>query len=312
MNDKICVFLPNNHFEQTSEFNNNFSHRRFEMITPQGEITEKLSYHLNSENFQADINDYGLLVKCNPNKINNHIIGTGLLEYGKFTQSVKQVETELSDRGLKCHLTSSKVVRADDSFDLPITLSYKYYSPIVRTLAPIKINRAEKQVIENTLYLGNKSNKITIYDKQTEANLINPMMRIEYRHLKNLKMNFTDIKENQYYKFRADDKKKIDAGIFSINPGVLDSEYLPYFLEQVETDNTRSVIVQNVFYYVLSNEQDKTGINLLDHLKVKRQESNKLYIRNQRFITEISKQRHFSSELVERYNEMKTLFNNEL
>lgn len=313
MNDKNHIYIP---LENVNLANSNkFSVEKKETSSPLGNKTESVKYFLNAPDYNFDLDGRGLLIKYNPNKLMNIPLGVQVMEYKQLNESFEYIADMLNESGLDTDIKKHGLLtRYDNSYDLRTNENYKSYMPLVQTLAPIKrIRQSKTRTIENTWYSGNKTDLITIYDKTKESNLDFNLMRFEARHkLRDKKrIPISRISETTYYQLRYKDKQFIKDTIFTRNPQVLSSEYLPLIADLIDTDLSMNQITQAVFVVVVKNECNKTQLSL-DKLFSVARSNDSTYQRNRRIENKLnetmllvnSRQRDLYYELSYKFSEV--------
>ena len=135
------------------------------------------------------------------------------------------VEARLHEQGIKTDISQAQIFSYDNSFDVPTYKPYEVYKPIlVQTMTNKTIRKARARFQEDTLYYGNKSKEITVYDKAAEYLYLEkePLgfecTRFEYRH-KKIKSLYRhspkSLTADEYYKARKADHEAITAHVFS-------------------------------------------------------------------------------------------------
>lgn len=309
MNDKLVLHFPHESYRLNSNFENYFTQEDRNKTIPGKPQQSTIKYYYNPDNYNADINGHGLRVSFNPNKIKGQAVGT-LISYRDFIETTRQVESDLQARGVDFKVMDGKISRYDNSFDLQTSEMYSCYEPIIRTLTPNTrgIKQGRQRLIENSLYFGNNSKEIIIYDKSKESGLKENFMRFELRHLKlssKEKMQLWQVDKKKYYDNRSQDKEIISNTLFNRNPGVLDYEYIKYAVELIKTDMRLSEIYRNMFYCVLSTEQARSGVDIFSVIAVPR--NHKHYKRGLQFRQEMQRGVYIPPNLTYAYDELKTL-----
>lgn len=310
MNDKTHIYIPLEHFYLKE--NNKFDYEERRVITSGITKTFKKRY-INAAKYSIDLDTYrGLLIKYNPNKIMNIPIGSQVMEYKQLNESLEYMNNVLYESGLEVDIKKHGILtRYDNSYDLKTKEAYKSYLPLVQTLAPIKsIRQGKTRLIENTWYSGNKKDIVTIYDKTRESGLDFNCIRFEARHKlrdKN-RIPVKQISEKTYLHLRNQDKQFIKDNIFVRNPQVLESEYLPFISDLMNTDLDMKNIQKAVFIVVVKNECNKHQLSLDTLFRVARYED-KEYNRNRRIVREMNKSLLLlNSELRDLYYELSYKF----
>jgi hypothetical protein len=309
MNDKLILFIDNYSFEKTANFDNNFNKVSSILEQPENEPKLKESFYHNSKTYNCDINGFGLKVQFNPNKLNNIKFSSEPLTYSKFMKSIENIESQLCDVGINAKLSNAKISRFDNSFDVTTKLDYVNYEPLILTLAPTTktLRKGTKRICENTIYFGNKSNEITIYDKSKELGISENIIRFEYRHLrsKSLKLTMNLVDEKKYFELRNCDKEKIMKTVFSKNPKILESELSQYYCELIESDLTQQQIAKLLLAKFM---QDLNKNNEIEKLLQVQRTNDKTYQRNYRLKNLLYDKINFKKDLQQRYDELKELF----
>lgn len=179
------------------------------------QLSNKVQYH--SKNIDVFKDYRGLRIDYNPNKISERV-PTENLSYSQFKESTKIVENELREIGINTNIESARIYKYHSSFDVKPKHKYRYFLPTILTLKPQReIRKAEKRIIENTFYFQNKSEQITIYNKQLESNLPFHCIRFEHRKnkIRNEKLHLNDVSEDYYYFAKYESKSRIEDCIFS-------------------------------------------------------------------------------------------------
>ena len=236
MNDKLALWTPE--YKKNSNFNSNFDYRKtVETFAATSEIIEKERYFYNGEKFNVDLDGRGLLIKVNPNKFLDIQLGD-FIPFQQFQLVLDGLQNGVVDVGIDVNLKDCKIVRYDNSFDLRISNSYNSYLPIISLLLPkTRKRKQQKNIIENTLYYGNRSNCLSVYDKAAEQKLPNNWLRMELRHLKVRNLELSSINEKRYLEYRKSDKQKIMNLVFSNEPIALKDHLLSRFLYLIENES---------------------------------------------------------------------------
>lgn len=306
MNDKLSLFVkPDEYF--INRANNKLTFQESRIKEPSGNETIRVKSYYNSDLFNLDENGFGLVVRFNPNKVNQIPIATSI-SYAEWLNSIEQINNELGSIGIDCNLLQARISRHDESFDIPLLSKYRQYEPLIKTITLSgRIRKSSKNIFENTLYLGNKSKQIIIYDKTKESGLNANIARFEIRYLKCKNLKLSAIKESNFYSYRIKSHQEIEQNIFWMHPEILNAE----------NDTTKLLI--SLFesvnpYYNLPDiyriftlvEISNAGIFMPALLTVARHE--KEYKRNSRFLTQLANTRFMKDTLYERYIELKTTF----
>lgn len=283
MNDKIILTCKDFNFDSNLKkqtFTNysleklrdskeylNLNESVFEKIE---QIFESEKTYYNSKTFQVDYTvNKGLKVSFNPNKVMN-IAPTKLLEYNQFKESFNLVESELSKIGVNLDITKQPIYRYDTSFDVKTQFDYNSYLPIITNILPNKtiVKRAQKKIYENSLYLSNTSTEITVYDKQKESNLNQPIIRFETRHKKipsSKRFNLKVISESKYYQLRYKDKELIKNSIFvDVNNILLNNNALSILFDCLELNQNLTITLKKIVSYSLTQELQKQNLSMND------------------------------------------------
>lgn len=311
MNDKVGLRFDVLSFHTSKNFEKCFIQEKKIIRNIQGIEKTKLRYYNNSEFCNIDVNANGCRVVLNPNKIAKNE-PANKLSFEKFCESVKKVEKYLNSVGIECKINDGKFIRYDNSYDITPQKVYKEYEPVIKSLSPLGIRQAKTKIYENTLYFGNKTDVIVIYDKQVESGLKYPCIRFEIRHLKakNKNLFLKDINEKKYYSLRSEDKNKIQESIFKKIPEIINDEFSRFVYDlYTNKDGLKTPeIAKRTLNYAMKK------INGFDNDKLKRslevsRSNDKIYQRNSRLFKSASKELCLSdTKLVNRYDEMKDMF----
>lgn len=308
MNDKIQLYISNENFKQNNQFDNHFAYKCQTVVLPESEIETKESWFCNSDGFQTDINGFGCRVSFNPNKINGLPYSLNPLPFKTISDTFDIIEADLHCIGIDANLKSARIARFDNSFDLPISQKYSEYEPLIKSLATnVKpLRRGKTTINENSLYVGNKSNEICIYDKTTEATLTENIVRIEFRHLKTakLKLNFNSINEKRYYDLRKKDKNVIVEHIFNKKPILLEDDTIKLLFIMLYAGCNKTQIYKGIAMQALNIRAYDGIINhLLTTTKKNPYYRTMLSIKN-----DLAKEIILTVDYEQNYNELTTLF----
>ena len=294
MNDKIRLHVQENnftlkpdsvyqlHYETTEKMN----HKTGEVQT-----TRKIQPISIKGIASFGINNFGLSVIFNPNKIMKKAPGVDLLTYTEFKESIEIVNDTFTSVGFDFDIRQAKITRYDTCFDLLTDEPYNAYAPLIKTMCPIsKIRKARKQLFEDTLYLGNNSQVVTAYDKTTEDHLKDNVLRLEHRLLNidsDVKFFIKDLTASKYKTLRTKSKKVIQDNLFNRNPVVCESEPLSFLASALNSDSNGSKIKTEFFNFVIATACIKLGVDVSIFLKEDRSNEQR-YRRNNRILKEIS------------------------
>jgi hypothetical protein len=323
MNDKLHLYLKTGLFTfDRQKFNYNPETINLETGETVGSAKYFRNPKQNNELCTLDIDAHGLRLIMNPNKVKGIRVGSEPLTYQQFKNSVEEVNTFLSENKIiDCKLNESKISRFDNSFDILAPLEYKYYEPILKTLAskakPIK--QGKKRIIENTIYNGNKQTEIAIYDKKHEADLNDDYIRFELRHLKTKlhpnykKLTVGSVDQDKFYNIRTSDKGMIDSYVFGQEPQLLKDELInnivAYFLYLIEepTLNMATINKSMAGYLLKSYELSEDTPGIIANI-LRRGIHQKDYRRNNAYINLVNGTTLADTEFMQRYTELKNLF----
>lgn len=189
MNDKIAFsivdfrenkqlsknYLSNKKIDSL-RFNVNFTNEEIEKYR---ESYNSLSYDTNGIHIGKD--SRGVYCEFNPNKI-TETAPTEQMGYIKFKSSLQIVETQLKDIGIDCNIEQGKITKYHQCYDIKPIEPYKYFLPTILTLKPKRaFAKSDKKIIENSFYMQNKTQQVTIYNKKAESNLPYNCIRLEHR-----------------------------------------------------------------------------------------------------------------------------------
>jgi hypothetical protein len=316
MNDKIALQIPYYDYRQNNQFDNNFGYTKTEFNQPNKELKVFEKWHCNKGNFNADVNNKGLYLKFNPNKLHGFKYSTEPLPFAKIVNSFDVIEEELHSVGIDTNLKQAKFSRIDNSFDVITNSQYESYEPLIKTISKTTkpFRRGRKRIEENTLYIGNKSNEFSIYDKTKEIEfnygiiLTENITRFEFRHLKakTMKLCLNQVNEEFYHKLRLKDKTVIQNYIFNKNPMVLQNELYELFATLYNSGYTKpqinNIIVQKQLQ-IWNNE----GF-CIEELLTTTTKNQPLYKRGLQYKQMLNENITVAMELKQRYEELKQLF----
>lgn len=320
MNDKIAIQFKHENYTICS--NNNLEIDR--TIDKTGMVKSEKRYYNETDQdgkhkFSLDINPFGMLVSYNPNKhIEHNFIADGYLEYSKFKQVANSIEQKINDVvGIDVLFKNGIVSRHDNSFDVDVSVNYKRCQNVLNQLVGGKkttFRNANDFQIKDSLYFGNKTEQIVIYNKTKEIkdhqqyySYLNEvpenLIRIEHRRLKNkrMKLAFNNLNEEKYHNVRMQSINKINQALFS-------KDITSNNIERLTIDALHSKLQRNALNVMYANfliyEHD---INLN---KIKVPKTNPNYKVWYDFKRQHSKQITIDNKIVfDIYNELKNKFN---
>ena len=309
MNDKLHLTVKRENVEQNSNFGNNFESRRTEttQIGKNLENVTNLKWFCNRESVNMTMNGSGLLVQFNPNKLTKAPYGK-YIPFNQYKDLINEQTELIHSLGIDIDLWSARIARYDNSFDLHISKPYKEYFPLFNSILP-NIRQSRKRTNVDTLYYGNRTTEIAIYDKLTEVlkqtglDYGSNLLRVELRHLKNnTKYKFLPRTEIDYMKQRSDAKNHLDNYLFSNKPEVLSDSLKQRITQIFYNEGTMIDILKSICSTVLIPEADyyKTILKQSSTDSTKR--------RNNRFIKEILQLGIDTIDLQENYDELKERF----
>ena len=312
MNDKLILHFKPHQYKQSKKVDNYFTTHKIE--PPKFKILSNdiIKQFCNTDNLNADINGYGLKVSFNPNKINGYKYNTHPLTYKEFENAIKETQENLYNIGIDTNITVGNIIRYDTSFDIILPQNYIKYEPLISTLANTTkpLRRGKNRMQSNTLYVGNKSNEIAIYDKTKEQELSENVIRIENRHLKiktKNKIQLSTVTPEKFKLIRTQDKKQIQQVIFNKNPYLMLNEANEFMIELLTSDLTRSQMYKEHFIYGLINLQSNHPYLTNSFLKTSKTSNN--YQRNNRINNDLQQNLYTSgNNIIQTYQELKTLF----
>lgn len=324
MNDKIELHFkldnykikPNNNLEYDKTYDKDDNLKRIK------EYYNHLSADGN-EKFSLDINAYGLLVKFNPNKFSKHNFVTGgFLDYSKFKQVTENIEQIINDVvGIDTTFNKASISRYDNSFDIQATNDYKKCKEVLKQICDGNTGtqrNANDFSIKDTLYYGNDSEKIVVYDKSKEikdkdkkdyysylSEVPENLIRFEHRRLKNKnnrRILFSSMNEQKYHTIRINSINNINKRLFSAD--VQANKVGNYLFDAFNSDDLNIIDVRKHMTNIAIIQSDYN----LSFLTLPRYHKNydKLY----RFKQEQRKQIIIDSNVIlDIYNDIKNKFN---
>jgi hypothetical protein len=250
----------------------------------------------------------------NPNKLNSSKYSSQCLPYDKFLMAIDKVQNELITIGIECNLIETgKIIRYDNSFDLIMENSYSCYMPAIVTMNPQGIRQGNKRIKKDTLYYGNKSQEICVYDKANEIEETNKnIIRFEYRHLKAKTLNIylKNLSEEYYYKYRQNDKANIENFLFKVAPKIYtdNNDFLISTLQLINDVNlNKRQIESNLLVLALKTLEKNFEIPLDSLLRTPRK-NNKIYRRNKLIKNDLSSKMPINKEYQNYFTEIKDKF----
>lgn len=286
--DKLLLYFPSDLFNKTARFRDDNGLLKVIEVKTIGSNVETTEIRKEIYNFdfaQITINRRGLLLACNPNLISGYTYFTdNYLTYNEFRNSVNYVEQELNQRGLELKIRDGKLRRYDFPFDITLNHHYKEYFPIISQLLPFIRNNTTK-TYENSIYYGNRTRQVIIYDKTKEqlekhAEIIPyNIARIEFRHLKakrlNLELSF--INDRKYYELRSNSKTFIADKLFNRNTQQVQNDIMDLLFNAINSNETVNGACQQFFFsgyhYLRLN-----GFDVETPFRVPRSNSNYSYL----------------------------------
>lgn len=319
MNDKIITQTPYTDFRKNSQFDNNFSYESSIKVVPNQEPKQLERWYCNKPLFNVDVNGFGTRVIFNPNKINGFKYKLDEpITFKQIETTFELIEDELHSIGIDTNLKQSKFIRNDNSFDLKTSGGYSIYEPLYKTLAPISksIIRGRKRIEENTLYFGNNSKEISIYDKKKSIedleNIIidDNITRLETRNLKAKLQNirFCNLDEDKYLRMRLKDKNLIRDYVFNKNPLVLEDEVYTFYACLISSDLSQAQI-QKLLTQRMLQQWNYEGYEVESlHHATRKTHGDKKYRRNRELNKLLYQTIRIKDDLRGHYEELKQLF----
>lgn len=287
-------------------------------------LPEVTKYHYNGINCSIDRDFRGTKVTFNPNKITAKIENRDLVEKINQTQLNRAIELvldEIRDSGLDpTNLIDSKVFRLDECFDVGLTHNYNNYLPIISTIAPINdksMRISRHKLIKNTLYVGNKSKELSIYNKSDEvlksSGVVLPqnLARHEARYNKSDAISSNglrlyEINDRFMNRFRAKSKDLMSHSLYSAEPKIFDTNYLKLLPQWLRDGMSRTQITNEIAYTQLQKDLNKVDKSLRDIVGTHDEAINR---KLRRLIAEIDKHIELPTEdLVQLYVELRDNF----
>ena len=322
MNDKIELHFkpdnfkikPNNNLEYDTTYDKDGNLKRIK------EYYNHLSADGN-EKFNLDIDSRGLLLKCNPNKFSKHNFVTGgFLDYSKFKQVTENIEQIINDEaGVELTFNKASISRYDNSFDIQATNDYKKCKKVLKEICDGNTGaqrNANDFMIKDTLYYGNNSEKIVVYDKSKEiygkkdyysylSEVPENLIRFEHRRLKNKnnrRILFSSMNEQKYHTIRCASINNINKRLFSVD--VQANKLGNYLFDAFNSDNVNLTEVRKHMTNIAIIQSDYN----LSFLTLPRYHKN--YQKLNRFKQEQRKHIIMNSKLIsDIYNDIKNKFN---
>lgn len=232
-------------------------------------------YH-NAENFNiTKFKSNDMIIEFNPNKIlNKSIYDEEPLNYNQIKDSFDIVETQLCGIGIETNLMKQNIKSYHNSFDIRLNDVYTKYEPVVKlaTSEHKTIRQSNMQYIESSLYLGNKSQRICIYDKTIESNLTTNIMRLEHRFDKipiEKRTSLRLLNDDKITAIRKKSKETIRKNFFIHLPKdvITKDDLLELFVYLFNEEYKNNKIMKYIVATVLSEQLQKYGIGIKDLLK---------------------------------------------
>jgi hypothetical protein len=291
MNDKIGISIVD--FEENKSIvAQYFSNKHLEYIGSNANLSvdelSKFKEMYSKQVFYADDtfsafkDSRGLRIDFNPNKILD-VKPCTQIEHKELQQSISIVETHLKSIGIDCNVNNAKVYKYHQCFDIEPHKPYKSYLPMILTLKPKReIRKSEKKIIENSFYMQNKTQIVSIYDKSKESNLDYNCIRFEHRINKMPKQDkfllgslnddyFRYIRQNSYRIIKdtiftyADDAIEKELNLSALCLNLVNADYKAndimkiIFANSVNADlQARSISENELFKSVKSRNSDDT------------------------------------------------------
>lgn len=331
MNDKIRISTSNyaENIELSSNFFTNSATESFKKVVELNSMNlsveqkQLLINSISNRTYYNDDSDYkiaknynGIKIEFNPNKVmKKSLLDSEPIGYNEMITCFDIVEQKLLKIGIFVNLKSEPIYSNHNSFDVLPSCSYSVYEPIIKltTNDKISMRNSDKNYFENTLYLGSKSNKIVVYDKQTEsAEQLPNMIRFEHRFEKINKpkrYSMSHLTESAYFNQRLQAKKLIHRNIFSYDSKRLNNDDDGLMLLQTMFNQSykNNDIFKHFFATVIHSELIKKGLSIRDILPIK-SDNRKDYQRLVRIETAINEFKQLPIKYKDYYNELKQLF----
>ena len=216
-----------------------------------------------------------VVIQLNPNKVQSKK-PTELLTYQELQDTFGIIEARLHDQGIKTDINQAQIYSHDNSFDVPTYKPYEAYKPILaQTMSNKTIRNARARFQEATLYYGNKSNEITVYDKTAEYLFLEKFplgfecTRFEYRH-KKIKSLYRhspkSLTADIYMKTRQADHEAITAHIFGGEAVTAVSSAIGLLNYLIYTDHKPLDCIKRLGGRYLKEDLDKHGLGLNEAL----------------------------------------------
>lgn len=287
MNDKLAFSIID--FDDDATVSKNFlSNVHLNKIRSNAELNEqekekfskmydkRVEYHQNGIYIAKDIR--GLYVEYNPNKLLS-VQPTQQITFDNLKESFNIVNHQLNEIGIKCNLNESKVQKYHQCFDVAPNEQYSYYLPTILTLKPKReIRNSDKKIFENSFYMQNKTQQVTIYNKAKEASLDFNCIRLEHRINKlpkNDKFLIGNLNDDYFRYLKQNSYRIIEQTVFSyLNDDTISNEnnLASMLLNLVANNSTSKDIIQGIFATVVNDDlqkRDITANQLFKHIKAR-------------------------------------------
>lgn len=272
--------------------------------------------YYNSENFNlTKFKSNDMIIEFNPNKIlNKSIYDVEPLNYNQIKDSFDIVETQLYGIGIETNLAKQNIKSYHNSFDIRMIDEYHKYEPIIKlaTSEHKTIRQSNMQYIESSIYLGNKSQRVCIYDKTSESNLNDNVIRLEHRFDKipiEKRTTLRLLNDDKITAIRKKSKETVRKNFFLQLPKDVKTkdDILHIVVTLFDEKYSNNEILKYIFATAISKELSKNQMNIKDLLKSSF-ENRTRYERIRRIESILDKYRILPIDIRERYNEMYNKF----